>query len=305
MSFASGVLGRDNIPVPGSLHLGFTSVTPEQNGSANIHPISNPFATTGMVVEDQHNRSFGTGVSVSNFTSVHHSFVLNWSKRFPMETIHRQMLAFVCRAVKSPILKLHTNFEVASLHALNEFLYSEAGRAIYGVEETSEKLMKDFGFAGAFLNEIPGWAGQGEASGKGGWDCNFVVGRRARCQAITRAHMKKGDNYHDRSLHSVYLLAIRRKQLDAAKDAKPYYWAFNLHVSDNDCEPSPWLYIDSQGMGNAKRIGFILQNNGDAKRRPDHITKARRSLKGSSNVVERKYLTDVPLLPYVDIAIHQ
>lgn len=302
MSLNTSIIGHESGPILQGQRLGAVGTTHEGH-DISVSSIPNPFSAAGnMQFDDAFTRNFNTGVNASNFNSINHSFLLNFTKRFGREQIHRQMLCFIERASRTPILKLHASTEVASIHELNAWLISEEGRKIYGVESSSEKLMNDFAFAGSFNAEVAAWVNASTT------DSTFVVARRARCQAITRAfHRPDADKTVDHSLYSIYLLAIRRKMEQDENNIKtsyPYYWSFQLHVSDGDAEPSPWLVNDDDSKGCAKRVGIILQASSNNSFRPDHMRKARRSLKGAENITERKYENDFVGLPACDYGIN-
>ena len=207
-SWSSIIGGPGNDLQLSKFHLGFNP-TGGEDDSTPTFSMPNPLAgVQGMKIDQAGSRHFGTGVNISNAVPIVFNFQQRFSKRFPRESSRIGMITFVERSGKSALLRLKIDFECACLPELNVYQYSNAGRKEYGQHANAEKLMNDFAFAGIQNAEI--------ASYKQNWEINnnnMIIGRRARSIAVTRAYHKSGDKITDKVLHSVYLLAIRRKDM--------------------------------------------------------------------------------------------
>jgi hypothetical protein len=141
---------------------------------------------------------------------------------------------------------------------------------------------------------------------------------RTKTDTNKKARMASSKRFKMKSIHSSKILdttdadqaiGIQVGGASGGDNDQSYYWGFNLFMTDSDAGPPPYLYCDDESIGYAKRVGYVLQHSGDSKVREDHVLRARRSLSGKHNEgcepgsQERSYLQDVPLLPYVDIAI--
>ncbi len=211
----------------------------ETNPSRVPSNLQNPFPKGGaMDFFDGESRNFNTGVATSNFSSINHSFVHSFTSRFPKETIRPEMLVFVERSSKSPLLHFpNCTSEVASVHELNRYLVTAEGRAIYGRDRSCEKLIKDFGFMGSYNLNIPDYVVDSFNGGA-------VTARRARIADVTRAQMDKGATCADPSLAVVHLMAIHRTLKDqtglvshAPVTAKIDHMCFNRDLLHRKC---PW-----------------------------------------------------------------
>lgn len=314
MAMSWPVIGNENVQLPSQFSLGFQGGGPERHDTS-ITPMSNPLGVGGMAQFDSGGRTFGSGVNISNLTSVHGSFVQHLSNRFGAESCRKEMLVFIERTRTTPLLRLQVDHEIASLNELNRYLVSAEGRAKYGRDTSAERLVADFGFAGVYGVSIAEHA----ASTRSQIEAMVVIGRRARMTAVTRAFKKKADAVTDRLMDTVHLLWIRRKlvpsDVQKTRDIEGdqmymkediHYWTANLHVSPSNGAPPSWLYIDDESTGMAIRVGTILQYSSNNKHTEADIQRARKSLSGTVNALQedRAYLKNMPLLPYVDILVN-
>lgn len=305
--------GHPNDVIPSQLSMNFY---PGEQHDTVIGP-QGDFIGFGDVAQfDAKSRHFGTGTAASNFTSVNSAFVHHLSHRFPACTVNKEMLVFLERARTSPMLHLQIDHEIASVHEMNRYLLTPEGRNRYGNYSSCEQLIADFGFAGSFNAMIPGYMANG---GRSQLDSAIVVGRRARCAAITRGCVTPGDSVCDRIMSTVYLLCTRRRMgsndVLRTRDitgASPhqqdgyYYWTFNIYVAPSRAPPPSFLYIDDDSCGTAILVGRIIQNNGQNKQSVETTKRAQESMNGPLNALikDRDYIETVPLLPYVDIAMN-
>jgi hypothetical protein len=278
-----------------------------EGNTPSPHGMSNPFGMAPMEHFDASTRNFNTGVTTSNWSSINANFVQAFSSRFPKDSVTSEMLVFVERGRLSPQLRLPIDHEIASIHELNRYLISPEGRNKYGKHASCEKLMDDFAFAGVYNAAIPG-----HVKDTDDWDAAIVVGRRARCAAITRAHSAKAEALTDRLMNTVHLLVVRRKLVDGdlfglASDVgkDEYYWGFYMHVSESEAAPPDWLYKDDVSQGTVIRVGHIIEFTPSNNTDPVKTTRARNAISGKHNLLtkDKDYMNLVPLLPTVDIAL--
>lgn len=286
---------------------------------ANFELPSNFSSPLGFGSTEQYNalsRNFGTGATISNFTSVQGAFVQCLTNRFSADTCKKEMLVFLERSRTSPLMHLQLDHEIASLNELNRYLVSSEGRMRYGMNPSCQKLFEDFGFAGSFNAAIPDHV---VSSRRQQHDSAIVIGRRARITAVTRGFVTKGEPITDRLMNTVHLLGIRRRLLSTdvlkTRDVEGasmflndnlYYWNLYIYVSPSNATPPPHLYIDDESTGMAIRVGVILQYNGNNKQSQADVERAQRSLSGPVNALQqdKAYLSEMPLLPYVDVLIN-
>lgn len=290
--------------------MGF-GVGSEGDGSAPVDlgsQLQNVSSAARMQLTDGGSRNFNTGVSTSNFSSINANFVQTFSQRFTKDDTQPEMLVFIERSVVSARLGLKCMYEMPSIHALNMYLISPEGRILYGNRKTCEKLMDDFAFAGSMNTTVPSYV-----SNERDFDSGVVMGRRARCCAVTRAYSERCAATTDRLLDNVYLLVVRRKILDKDIWDKPnsdsvrgsYYWSYNMYVSESKAPPPAWLYIDDDSIGTYIRVGHIMNNTPSNETNGVKTRRARLSLSGKYNLMEkeRDFLKLCPLLPTVDICM--
>jgi hypothetical protein len=336
------VIGHPNDSYPSQLSLNFNAPGVETHDTSLPSIMGNQFNIGSMGQWDAGTRNFNTGINTSNFSSINANFVHYFTNRFPAETCMQQCLCFIERSRKTPLLNLIADHEIASVHALNAYLFSPAGRAMYGNDTDSSKLMNDFGFAGSFNQNVPEYA-----RGQQTYDSAIVVGRRARCHSVTRAFSDRNNPYllSDKILSTVWLLAVRRKYIDEVEmeeleydapamsssrkrkakafsrsrrkksadvdeDSHPsaiWYWTFNLFVSMSRAPPSSVLYIDDINTGSCIRVGTVSDTDGNNKlihKKRDDARAAMSAEYGLRVGNEKDYLNKLPFLGTTDIMMN-
>jgi hypothetical protein len=336
-----GVIGHPNDSYPSQLTLGFDAPGTETHDTTLPSVMGNQFNIGGMAQWDAGTRNFNTGINTSNFSSINANFVHYFTNRFPAETCMQQCLCFIERSRKTPLLNLIADHEIASVHALNAYLISPAGRAMYN-DKDATRLMADFGFAGSFNQNVPEYA-----RGQQTYDSAIVIGRRARCHSVTRAYSDRRNPYllSDKVLSTVWLLAVRRKYIDEVElddleyEAPKYgtsrnrkgksfslsrrkksadvdtnshpnakwYWTFNLFVSMSRSPPSSVLYIDDENTGSCVRVGTVSDTDGNNKlvhKKRDDARAAMSAENGLKVGDEKDYLNKLPFLGTTDILMN-